>query len=185
MPAPYPLAAASRPCVHGTQVQATLRFGRPFRIRWSCVAGGNGSSSAGTCQAPQTTAIRSKPSRIALRSTVLMYASRCASRPAASSPCRSSRIASAITVNGSAPPRRDSITSSHQRSGSSYPPASASVANGSIDTDRPPAEPNCCAAGRSQNRTGTPAASPYLIACHSGLNTANGQNAARVESSTA
>ena len=35
MPAPYPLAAASRPCVQGTQVQATFRFGRPFRIRWS------------------------------------------------------------------------------------------------------------------------------------------------------
>ena len=35
-----------------------------------------------------------------------------------------------------------------------------------------------CAAGRSQNRTGTPAPSAYLIACHSGENTANGQNAA-------
>ena len=35
-----------------------------------------------------------------------------------------------------------------------------------------------CAAGRSQNRTGTPASSAYLIACHSGENTANGQNAA-------
>ena len=35
-----------------------------------------------------------------------------------------------------------------------------------------------CAAGRSQNRTGTPARSAYLIACHSGENTANGQNAA-------
>ena len=34
------------------------------------------------------------------------------------------------------------------------------------------------AAGRSQNRTGTPAPSAYLIACHSGENTANGQNAA-------
>ena len=34
------------------------------------------------------------------------------------------------------------------------------------------------AAGRSQNRTGTPASSAYLIACHSGENTANGQNAA-------
>ena len=124
----------------------------------SSATASTGTSSAGTCQAPQITAIRSKPSRIALRRTVRMYASRCASRPTASSPCRNSRIASAITVNGSAPSRRDSITSSHQRSGSSYPPASASLASGSIATDRPPEEANCCAAGRSQNRTGTPAA---------------------------
>ena len=34
------------------------------------------------------------------------------------------------------------------------------------------------AAGRSKNRAGTPAPSAYLIACHSGENTANGQNAA-------
>ena len=38
------------------------------------------------------------------------------------------------------------------------------------------------AAGRSQNRTGTPASRAYLIACHSGENTANGQNAACVAS---
>ena len=42
----------------------------------------------------------------------------------------------------------------------------------------PPAMASWWAAGRSQNRTGIPAPSAYLIACHSGENTANGQNAA-------
>jgi hypothetical protein len=46
-------------------------------------------------------------------------------------------------------------------------------------------EANWMAAGRSQNRTGTPTFSAYWIACHSGLNTANGQNAAFEVSSVA
>ena len=39
--------------------------------------------------------------------------------------------------------------------------------------------------GRSKNRTGTPCATAQRIACHSGENTANGQNAARRGSSAA
>ena len=73
-----------------------------------------------------------------------------------------------------------STTSSHQRSGSSYPAAVASSLTGSVRRGdaSPRAITSWCAAGRSQNRTGTPASSAYLIACHSGENTANGQNAA-------
>ena len=49
---------------------------------------------------------------------------------------RSSAIASSRSGNGESPSRRDSITSSHQRSGSSYPAAAASRANGSCRTAR-------------------------------------------------
>ena len=73
-----------------------------------------------------------------------------------------------------------STTSSHQRSGSSYPAAAASSPTGSVRARgvSRSAIASWCAAGRSQNRTGTPAPSAYPIACHSGENTANGQNAA-------
>ena len=52
------------------------------------------------------------------------------------------------------------------------------IGSGRGAADRRSGIASWCAAGRSQNRTGTPAPSAYCIACHSGENTANGQNAA-------
>src|SRR5581483_12526458 len=64
-PAPYPDANASRPYVQGTQVIVAFTFGRPRSNRSSWLAGGSGLASAGTCQAPQTTAMFWYPSLIA------------------------------------------------------------------------------------------------------------------------
>ena len=181
-PAPYPLAFASRPCVQGTHVQATLRFGRPFRIRWSCVAGGNGSLQ----RRHMPGATDDRDPLEALFDCLAQRRAACRPRaaPRARSPPRHAAtrvIASAITVNGSAPSRRCSITSSHQRSGSSYPPAAASVASGSADNPRRPPAPSCRTGTPPADRRTAPVRRPPArdrIACHSGLNTANGQNAA-------
>ena len=183
---------------------------------------------AGACQAPQTTATRSAPSCSTARNWVRMYASRRSSLSwwagrSAGVSSRSSAIASVIASNGlppvwlpSGPTARDSITSSHQRSGSSYPAADDSIANGSPRTpfprvtpgssaspspssssaDSPGSDSASCdsaadpgfaagltcpastiAAGRSQNRTVAPCRNAQVSACHSGENTANGQNA--------
>jgi hypothetical protein len=118
---------------------------------------------------------------------------------------RTAAIASVTAANGVAPGEwssRDSMTSSHQRSGSSYPAAAASTAIGSVRTRstgsaggsagaRSPAAlsagagrrrrddgPSTLAAGRSQNRRGTSCSPAHTSACHSGENSASGQNAA-------
>ena len=57
-PAPYPCQDASRAWVHGTHVIATLTFASPRTVAASAAALGSGAASAGTCQAPQTTATR-------------------------------------------------------------------------------------------------------------------------------
>ena len=76
IPAPYPEAAASRECVHGTHASAALRFGSPRSSAASADAGGSGPASAGACHAPHTTATTPSVSRSAARSTCRMCASR-------------------------------------------------------------------------------------------------------------
>ena len=167
-PAPYPVAAARRRWVHGTQHMPTFTRGRPRSVWASVVADGSGSASAGTCHAPQTTAIRSCPSAIALRSTWRMCASRCASRRVdASRPPRTAVIAIATASNAGAPSPRCSITSSHHRSGSGSPAASASAASGSPmaiascgsssanSASASPCPASDCCMGRSMARTTT------------------------------
>ena len=90
------------------------------------------------------------------------------------------------TSNAGGPSPRCSMTSSHQRSGSGSPAAAASAASGSPRLavgDRPTrrrrrraGERRC--SGRSIARTGTPCRCAHVNACHSGLNSANGRNAA-------
>ena len=120
MPAPYPLALASRCAVHGTQVRVTFRLALPRSTAASALAGGSGQVSTGACQAPQTTATRSRPRRRAARIVCRMYASRRRSRRARrAGVSRSSPMASTSSGNGEEESSRDSTRSSHQRSGSS------------------------------------------------------------------
>lgn len=80
IPAPYPLARASRRCVHGTQVRSALTLGSPLSRARSAATDAR-RRSAGTCHAPHTTATPSSPtSRPAARTWSRMYASRTASR---------------------------------------------------------------------------------------------------------
>jgi hypothetical protein len=72
--------------------------------------------SAGTCQAPQTTAMFSYERRTS-RSTVRMYASRTRSSGSSGDDSRMAAIASPMASNAGIP--RCSTTSSHHRSGSS------------------------------------------------------------------
>lgn len=124
MPAPYPLIRASRRCVQGTHVMSAFALGNPLSSARSAPAVVF-CRSAGTCQAPHTTATSSPNSRCAARSWSRMCASRTRSRSCPPTPyaSRSAPIASSSTANGangSLPaPLRCSTTSSHQRSGSS------------------------------------------------------------------
>ncbi|MFT3853095.1 MAG: hypothetical protein QM733_10200 [Ilumatobacteraceae bacterium] len=153
--APSTPAADRRRWVHGTQLTPTFTFGRARRARASAAALGIVSrvapgvtatpaatwavarpARAGTCHAPQTTAIRAKPSATAWR----MHRRMCASRRSSATdgggaPDRTAAIAAATASNAGGPSPRCSTTSSHQRSGSGSPAASASAASGS--TGRP------------------------------------------------
>ncbi len=102
IPAPYPDAADSRECVHGTHVSEVLILGIPLRIRASAVAGPRGPASAGgACQAPHTTAIRWAPPLITFRSVWRMYASRLLVGSSSSTVSRSAVMASVIASNES------------------------------------------------------------------------------------
>ena len=79
MPAPYPLERASLRWVQGTQVRSVFTFGRPFSSARSAPTAAF-LRSAGTCQAPHTTATSSPNSRCAERIWSRMYASRTPSR---------------------------------------------------------------------------------------------------------
>ncbi len=194
MPAPYPVCWESLRCVQGTQVISVFTFlGSSASSARSCATVGM-VCSAGTCQAPQTTAIRSYPARRAARICWRMYASRSSSRRL-SPPCsRRAVIASATASKGaraSAPASvsgvRCSTTSSHQRSASSCPAASARAPIGSVGAALPAGSSTATRdwdAGRSMKRTGTSRSTAYRIATHSGEKAANGQNAAFAGSST-
>ncbi|CAM5654358.1 hypothetical protein SGRIM128S_09354 [Streptomyces griseomycini] len=208
MPAPYPLTRDSLRLVQGTQVMSVLTLGSPFsRARSAATVAFR--RSAGTCQAPHTTATPSSNSRRAARTWSRMYASRTGSRSCPPLPyvSRSAVMASSSAVNGASaspsPTPRCSTTSSHHRSGSSYPAAPASTPSGSTRASAPgPASPepgtgpspssapsflhaSVWAAGRSMKRAGTPCSSAQRIATHSGENPASGQKAERPGSSTA
>ncbi|CAM5624220.1 hypothetical protein SFIMM107S_05085 [Streptomyces griseus] len=71
IPAPYPLCRASLRWVHGTQVRSVLTFGRPLS-RARSAARVVRAASAGTCQAPQTTATPSPNSLRAVRNWMRM-----------------------------------------------------------------------------------------------------------------
>ena len=175
IPAPYPEAAASREYVHGTQVSVIFRFGIPRSSAASAAAGGSFPDRAGACQAPHTTATVPAVSFSAARRTWRMCASRRCSRSCSPGvPARSSAMASVSAANGDPPSSRDSITLSHQRSGSSKPAAAASCAIGSPSgsASASPSQASIVEAGRSQNRAGTWCAAAQASACHSGENTA-------------
>ncbi len=80
MPAPYPPALDSLRWVQGTQVMSTLVLGSPF-TRARSAATATRRRSAGTCQAPQTTATPRANSRPAARIRRRIQASRTRSRP--------------------------------------------------------------------------------------------------------
>ena len=109
---------------------------------------------------------------------------------------RSSAIASVSIGNGDEPSSRDSTRSSHHRSGSSYPAAAAnapsgsplgsSATGGSWSSKRVRVRgASVTAAGRSQSPTSIPRRAAQSIACHSGENSAYGQNAEIFGSSAA
>ncbi len=86
IPAPYPLARESRRWVQGTQVSSAFTLGSPLSSARSAATVVL-RRSAGTCQAPHTTATRSGPNSFcAVRIWSRMYASRTRSRVCPPSP---------------------------------------------------------------------------------------------------
>ncbi len=131
-PAPYPEAAEMRSYVQGTHAALTLTAGgEAFSSLASWAADGR-STSAGTCHAPQTTAIRSWPAASAARIARRMAASRSAVSGSSSGiSARTATMASVIASKTSPATRRDSTNRSHQRSPSASPAAVASSPIGS------------------------------------------------------
>src|SRR5690606_18824545 len=95
----------------------------------------------------------------------------------ASHPSGSSRMPSAGSgADPSSPGPSSSAASPSEPPSSEPPPSEFSPSEFSVSV--PAGGASWWAAGRSQKRTGTPAPRAYRIACHSGLNSAKGQNAA-------
>ena len=184
---------ASREWVHGTQVAVTLAVGSP---RSSGVVGGDGGQRAGQRRGvpraadhrdPLGPGLLRGPQRLAHLRLALQRA-RVGLRAGRPGP-RSSRRRPHRTGQ---PSRRFSMTSSHQRSGSSYPATSARTAIGSVRTGRRPARraPHRLSGGSSgsigqqhgrgqvhEGHRDLMTGRSSVNACHSGENTANGQNA--------
>ena len=122
-------------------------------------------SSAGTCQAPQTTTIGPVDVLDGRRGWRDACAPRVGvSRRDGTKPVRTAAIASATASNAAGPSPRCSMTSSHQRSGSGSPAAAARSRSGSGGVCSPTSSSSLAvrrrrsvtASGRSMARTSTP-----------------------------